>query len=210
MMLSLDTAYRSFGGEVEASSTPTICRLSDSRRHQLSAIAPRLMRGMTELGRKRPFLPYSSSSCCLPPIGFSLADTASRLRSSFDLLRGLEFRLLARGLAGCSRVSPICIAPGKVAGCVCQSKNCFFAANPVFEKSAIVRPWALALAFSWPHQHCEFVSDEDDPLRNRTCCHWHRLGTGRRHGGQGAAASRRAWLDRRLSRPQRRLRMGAG
>src|SRR5581483_7831087 len=39
MMLSLDTAYRSFGGEVEASSTPTICRLSDSRRHQLSAIA---------------------------------------------------------------------------------------------------------------------------------------------------------------------------
>jgi hypothetical protein len=32
MMLSLDTAYRSFGGEVEASSTPTICRLSDSRR----------------------------------------------------------------------------------------------------------------------------------------------------------------------------------
>src|SRR3954447_2369810 len=40
MMLSLDTAYRSFGGEVEASSTPTICRLSDSPRHQLSAIAP--------------------------------------------------------------------------------------------------------------------------------------------------------------------------
>src|SRR6266480_3932051 len=38
-MLSLDTAYRSFGGEVEASSTPMICRLSDSRRHQLSAIA---------------------------------------------------------------------------------------------------------------------------------------------------------------------------
>src|SRR5258706_9588372 len=39
MMLSLDTAYRSFGGEVEASSTPTICRLPDSRRHQLWAIA---------------------------------------------------------------------------------------------------------------------------------------------------------------------------
>src|SRR6266404_6691294 len=39
MMLSLDTAYRSFGGEVEASNTPTICRLPDSRRHQLSAIA---------------------------------------------------------------------------------------------------------------------------------------------------------------------------
>src|SRR6476660_5139950 len=41
MMLSLDTAYRSFGGEVEALSTPTICRLPDSRRHQLSAIALR-------------------------------------------------------------------------------------------------------------------------------------------------------------------------
>src|SRR6266403_3660124 len=41
MMLSLDTAYRSFGGEVEASNTPTICRLPDSRRHQLSAIALR-------------------------------------------------------------------------------------------------------------------------------------------------------------------------
>src|SRR5712671_5832962 len=40
MTLSLDTAYRSFGGEVEASSTPTICRLPDSRCHQLSAIAP--------------------------------------------------------------------------------------------------------------------------------------------------------------------------
>src|SRR5260221_566561 len=39
MMLSLDTAYRSFGGEVEASSTPTICRLPDSRRHQIWAIA---------------------------------------------------------------------------------------------------------------------------------------------------------------------------
>ena len=39
MMLSLDTAYRSFGGEVEALSTPTICRPPDSRRHQLSAIA---------------------------------------------------------------------------------------------------------------------------------------------------------------------------
>src|ERR1017187_2763018 len=39
MMLSLGTAYRSFGGEVEASSTPTICRLPDSRRHQLWAIA---------------------------------------------------------------------------------------------------------------------------------------------------------------------------
>src|SRR6266487_4175056 len=40
MTLSLDTAYRFFGGEVEASSTPTICGLPDSRRHQLWAIAP--------------------------------------------------------------------------------------------------------------------------------------------------------------------------
>src|SRR5437667_4252250 len=39
MTLALAPAYRSFGGEVEASSTPTICRLPDSRRHQLWAIA---------------------------------------------------------------------------------------------------------------------------------------------------------------------------
>src|ERR1700737_5001206 len=51
MMLSLDTAYRSFGGEVEASSTPTICRLSDSRRHQLWAIA--LLRAIRRRGRSR-------------------------------------------------------------------------------------------------------------------------------------------------------------
>src|SRR3981189_965264 len=57
MMLFLDTAYRSFGGEVEASSTPTICRLPDSRRHQLWAIAPggtneeiRFALGQTSLG----------------------------------------------------------------------------------------------------------------------------------------------------------------
>src|SRR6266550_3336914 len=47
MTLSLDTAYRSFGGEVEASSTPTICRLPDSRRHQLSAIAPQCLNNIT-------------------------------------------------------------------------------------------------------------------------------------------------------------------
>src|SRR5258705_1536641 len=34
------TAYHSFGGEVEASNTPTIRRLIPSRRHQLSPIAP--------------------------------------------------------------------------------------------------------------------------------------------------------------------------
>src|SRR6266581_4435691 len=39
MTLSLDTAYRSLGGEMKASTTPTICRLPDSRRHQLWAIA---------------------------------------------------------------------------------------------------------------------------------------------------------------------------
>src|ERR1700730_7017721 len=55
MMLSLDTAYRSFGGEVEASSTPTICAFSDSRRHQLSAIAHR---------RAGIFSTTSVSQCC--------------------------------------------------------------------------------------------------------------------------------------------------
>ena len=33
-------AYHSFGGEVEASNTPTIRRLTSSRRHQLQVIAP--------------------------------------------------------------------------------------------------------------------------------------------------------------------------
>src|SRR5438128_5888068 len=36
-----DTAYHSFIGEVEALNTPTIRRLTPSRRHQLLAIAPR-------------------------------------------------------------------------------------------------------------------------------------------------------------------------
>jgi hypothetical protein len=35
----LDDVICSFGREVEASSTPVICRLSDSRRHQFWAIA---------------------------------------------------------------------------------------------------------------------------------------------------------------------------
>jgi hypothetical protein len=39
--LEFDTAYHSFDGEVEASTTPTICRLLDLHRHQLSTIAPR-------------------------------------------------------------------------------------------------------------------------------------------------------------------------
>jgi len=38
--LEFDTAYHSFNGEVEASTTPTICRLHDLHRHQLSTIAP--------------------------------------------------------------------------------------------------------------------------------------------------------------------------
>src|SRR6516225_6290193 len=44
--LALVTAYHSFGGEVEASSTPTIRRLTPSCRHQLSLIAHR---------KRRPF-----------------------------------------------------------------------------------------------------------------------------------------------------------
>src|SRR6266481_1758055 len=63
MMLSLDTAYRSFGGEVEASNTPTICRLPDSRRHQLSAIAPPSMRpGLIWVKVRRTPHEYMSSA----------------------------------------------------------------------------------------------------------------------------------------------------
>src|SRR5258708_11958925 len=54
MTLSLGTAYRSFGGEVEASSTPMICRLPDSRRHQLSPIAlGPLQRSLSQVTRYR-------------------------------------------------------------------------------------------------------------------------------------------------------------
>ena len=42
---------------VEASSTPTICRLSDSRRHHLSAIAPRWSPAMTEPNRTENLAP---------------------------------------------------------------------------------------------------------------------------------------------------------
>src|SRR6266550_2437979 len=57
MTLSLDTAYRSFGGEVEASSTPTICRLPDSRRHQLWAIAQTKARRHGIQSRESSFAP---------------------------------------------------------------------------------------------------------------------------------------------------------
>src|SRR5436309_1069830 len=73
MTLSLDTAYRSFGGEVEASSTPTICRLPDSRRHQLSAIAlgPSLaLKLVGECGtdlRAWPSAKHFTSWLCLAP-----------------------------------------------------------------------------------------------------------------------------------------------
>src|SRR5271169_2879205 len=40
MTLVLVTAYHSFSGEVEASNTPTIRRLTPSCRHQLPRIAP--------------------------------------------------------------------------------------------------------------------------------------------------------------------------
>src|SRR3982074_857516 len=58
MTLSLDTAYRSFGGEVEASSTPTICRLPDSRRHQLSAIARAIVTAGSLILAIAAFAPY--------------------------------------------------------------------------------------------------------------------------------------------------------
>src|SRR5205823_1137409 len=46
------TAYHSFAGEVEGSNTPTIRRLTLSRRHQLSPIAPR----MTSVSNIRPII----------------------------------------------------------------------------------------------------------------------------------------------------------
>src|SRR6266446_2157493 len=78
MMLSLDTAYRSFGGEVEASNTPTICRLPDSRRHQLSAIAQRPIRE-ADIFRVRRYVskvPISDSSS---PLAYCPASTYAAL-----------------------------------------------------------------------------------------------------------------------------------
>jgi hypothetical protein len=43
MTLVSGTAYHSFGGEVEASNTLTIRRLTPSCRHQLPRIAPHLL-----------------------------------------------------------------------------------------------------------------------------------------------------------------------
>src|ERR1700688_1731835 len=110
MMLSLDTAYRSFGGEVEASSTPTICRLPDSRRHQLSAIArsPDLgvlsvsltstrssdpshlfgLAGPTSVCLNRMDLPCSRCFLWLHAGGTNPGSTSDRSRC-----RGLRFRL---------------------------------------------------------------------------------------------------------------------
>src|SRR6266481_9002842 len=103
MTLSLDTAYRSFGGEVEASSTPTICRLPDSRRHQLSAIALRRFYQADRHTAKKaakcpePLCPTS----VLPPLG----------RCECHLLRGRYPSVIAptgscatpRVLAGCTQ-----------------------------------------------------------------------------------------------------------
>src|ERR1700732_4319677 len=51
------TAYRSFGGEVEALNTPTIRRLTLSRRHQLSALAlSPPVRFAKDIADLRPFI----------------------------------------------------------------------------------------------------------------------------------------------------------
>src|SRR5439155_7818941 len=88
MTLSLDTAYRSFGGEVEASSTPTICRLPDSRRHQLWAIARYHFRSAPNSG-PRQTNPASVKranfgSGCIPFV------SASLMLASFGAVMGVE------------------------------------------------------------------------------------------------------------------------
>jgi hypothetical protein len=47
------TAYHSFAGEVEASNTPTIRRLTLSRRHQLSPIALHTLHTLHSIQRER-------------------------------------------------------------------------------------------------------------------------------------------------------------
>src|ERR1700731_1087578 len=85
MMLSLSTAYRSFDGEVEASSTPTICRLPDSRRHQIWAIAQAYLAGFSEPdhvhGRRvtRPTRVMNSRRCMAVPERSEYTQRAARI-----------------------------------------------------------------------------------------------------------------------------------
>jgi hypothetical protein len=111
MMLSLDTAYRSFGGEVEASSTPTICRLSDSRRHQLLAIARpdvgeigysgrSVMDACTDLLsraslRRYPFRSEERASYFTPELQQEFQSATDVVLTVDSLLRELEAKLTA-------------------------------------------------------------------------------------------------------------------
>src|ERR1700738_5678016 len=92
MMLSLDTAYRSFGGEVEASSTPTICRLPDSRRHQLSAIARNPLRAklLASFASRHPSRAKSVGS------GFAYRGKRTRRPSRINELTGIDGWYAAR------------------------------------------------------------------------------------------------------------------
>src|SRR5947207_10219204 len=100
MMLSLDTAYRSFGGEVEASSTPTICRLPDSRRHQLWAIARREVAG-TGIGRALVDIVILMHGIWQPLIGPAAAAGVAvrvaidRCRGNIDLRQGARDAIAA-------------------------------------------------------------------------------------------------------------------
>src|ERR1700704_2993760 len=91
MTLSLDTAYRSFGGEVEASSTPTICRLPDSRRHQPSAIAhsPSVPNSLPSITypEPEPLVGISHPDECSP----GPWDTGSSHETLFEMLLHVSF-----------------------------------------------------------------------------------------------------------------------
>src|SRR4051794_15943359 len=103
MTLSLGTAYCSFGGEVEASSTPTICRLSDSRRHQLSAIA---RASKCSSSRKRPIwsnvvvFEQIARSCNIRqnPLSIDLGELGMKpQKTAFQLPRYCRRKLLKSG-----------------------------------------------------------------------------------------------------------------
>src|SRR6516225_7942545 len=108
-MLSLDTAYRSFGGEVEASSTPTICRLPDSCRHQLSAIArcvadkhstPKVFEPIRRPPRRTPLWLLSLSDrlhhLCLPAV--ARREATAPARGGKDEKTGAKTALSGRDL----------------------------------------------------------------------------------------------------------------
>src|SRR5262249_8869684 len=108
------TAYHSFAGEVEASNTPTIRRLTPSRRHQLSPIAPSVIpgvpsRGLPEIGgpgtRAETLVgPIDAAPRFTEPLSISLRGAGSGAAHAAPPVHGL--RMLATRLGDAAQGAP--------------------------------------------------------------------------------------------------------